>query len=234
MGQLVWDASQRRDCDTAVTCLDRAVIAARQAGDRVAEGRALLRKSYVALYGQKNPKDGLALASQAARTTGAVSRVLTGLAILHTAEAHAMLTDTRACEQEIAHAEAYLGQVSDDDPAIDLYSASQLGRLAGSCYLFLGQASKAAPVLETTATATPGRSKSQAIIYGNLALARIRQTKIDEATTALGQAIDIVQVNRGGGGLTVIFGAARELRPWQDLPAVRDTYDRLMTLMTAV
>jgi len=234
MGQLVWDASQRRDCDTAITCLDRAVSAARQAGDRVAEGRALLRKSFVALYGQKNPGDGLALASQAAQTAGTVSHVLTGLAVLHTAEAHAMLTDPHACEQEIAQAETHLGQVSEDDPAVDLYSASQLGRLAGSCYLFLGQARKAAPVLEATATSTPGRSKSLAIIYGNLALALIRQTKIDEATAALGQAIDIVEVNRGGGGLTVIFGAARELRPWQDLPAVRDTHDRLMTLMTAV
>ena len=144
-----------------------------------------------------------------------------------------MLRDTRACEQEIAQAETHLGQVSDDDPAIDLYSPSQLGRLTGSCYLFLGQARKAAPVLETTATAAAGRSKSQAIIYGNLALALIHQTKIDEAAAALGQAIDIVEVNRGGGGLTIIFGAARELRPWQDLPAVRDTYDRLMTLMTA-
>ena len=48
----------------------------------------------------------------------------------------------------------------------------------------------------------------------------------------LAEAINIVEVNRGGGGLTIIFGAARELRPWQDLPALRDTYDRLLTLMT--
>jgi hypothetical protein len=87
---------QNADADqaTAIACLDRAISAASRAGDRVAEGRALLRKSFVALYGQKNPHD------------------------------------------------------------------------------------------------------------------------------------------RGGGGLTIIFGAARELRPWQDLPAVRDTYDRLLTLMT--
>lgn len=233
MGQLVWDASQRRDCATAITCLDRAVIAARQAGDRVTEGRALLRKSFVALYGQKNPREGLALASQAAQTTGPVSQVLTGLAVLHTAEAHAMLTDTRACEQQIAQAATDLGQISDDDPAVDLYSPSQLGRLTGSCYLFLGQPRKAEQFLEGATAAAAGRSKSQAIAYGNLALALIRQVKIDEATTALARAIDIVEVNRGGGGLTVIFGAARDLRPWQGLPTVRDTYDRLMTLMTA-
>jgi transcriptional regulator with XRE-family HTH domain len=232
MGQLVWDASQRRDQATAIACLDRAISAASRAGDRVAEGRALLRKSFVALYGQKNPHDGLALASHAARTTGSVSHVLTSLAVLHAAEAHAMLADTHACEREIARAETHLGQVSDDDPATDLYSPSQLGRLTGSCYLFLGQAGKAAPVLEVTAAAAKGRSKSQAIVYGNLALALIHQTKIDEAAAVLAEAINIVEVNRGGGGLTIIFGAARELRPWQDLPAVRDTYDRLLTLMT--
>jgi transcriptional regulator with XRE-family HTH domain len=233
MGQLVWDASQRRDQATAIACLDRAIIAASAAGDRVAEGRALLRKSFVALYGQKNPHDGLTLASRAAQATGGVSHVLSSLAVLHAAEAHAMLGDTHACEQQIGRAETHLGQVSDDDPAVDLYSPSQLGRLTGSCYLFLGQASKAAAVLEDTAMAATRRSKSQAIVYGNLALALIRQTKIDEAAAALVQAIDIVEVNRGGGGLTIIFGAARELRPWQDLPVVRDTYDRLLTLMTA-
>jgi transcriptional regulator with XRE-family HTH domain len=233
MGQLVWDASQRRDHATAIACLDRAADAARQAGDRTAEGRALLRKSFVALYGQRDPHAGLALASKAAQAAIGISHALTGLAVLHTAEAHAMLADNRACEQRIGQAETHFGLVTDDDPAVELFSPSQLGRLAGSCYLFLGQARKAQPVLEATATATMGRPKSLAIVYGNLALALIRQDKIDEATAALANAIDIVEVNRGGGGLTIIFGAAQELRPWRDLPAVRDTYDRLLTLMTA-
>lgn len=105
--------------------------------------------------------------------------------------------------------------------------------MTGSCYLFLGDARKAEPVLSAIAFGAAGRSKSQAIVYGNLALALIRQNRIAEATAALAQAIDIVKINRGGGGLTVIFGAARELRPWHDLPAVRDTHDRLLTLMTS-
>lgn len=233
MGQLVWDACQRRDQVTALACLDRAISAASEAGDRAAQGRALLRKSFVALYGQQDPHAGLALVSQTARTTADISQVITGIAVLHAAEAHAMLADTYACERAIAQAEAHLSQVSEGDPALELFSPSQFGRLTGSCYLFLGDARKAEPVLEATAIAAAGRSKSQAIIYGNLALALIRQNRIDDATAALAQAIDIVEVNRGGGGLTVIFGAARELRPWQDLPAVRDTHDRLLTLMTS-
>ena len=114
------------------------------------------------------------------------------------------------------------------------YMAMAWGLPSGTTRGTSGSTRTALELSTTTAPAAAGRSKPQAIVYGNLALAFIRQTKIDEAAAALGQAIDIVEVNRGGGGLTLIFGAARELRPWQDFPAVRDTYDRLLTLMTAV
>jgi hypothetical protein len=61
MGQLVWDVSQRRDHDTAVAYFDQAVRAAQERGDKAAEGFALLRKSFVALYGWRDPKTGLGL-----------------------------------------------------------------------------------------------------------------------------------------------------------------------------
>lgn len=91
MGQLVWDASQRRDHDTADAYFDQAVEAAHQHGDTAAEALALLRKSFVALYGRHEPGTGLALTEHAARTATGISQVLSGLATLHTAEAHAML-----------------------------------------------------------------------------------------------------------------------------------------------
>jgi transcriptional regulator with XRE-family HTH domain len=58
MGQLVWDASQRRDHATAHGYFDRALSSARELGDPVAESRALLRKSFVALYGEKSATKG--------------------------------------------------------------------------------------------------------------------------------------------------------------------------------
>ncbi len=97
MGQLVWDASQRRDHDTAVGYFDQAIEAARERGDRAAEGLAALRKSFVALYGWRDPKAGLALTQRTAGITAAASQVITGLAVLHTAEAHAMLGERREC-----------------------------------------------------------------------------------------------------------------------------------------
>jgi len=46
-------------------------------------------------------------------------------------------------------------------------------------------------------------------------------------------AIDCVEATWGGGGLKVIFGAARELRPWRKEPVVDQVYDRLLTMMAA-
>ncbi|MER6695621.1 helix-turn-helix transcriptional regulator [Streptomyces fimicarius] len=51
MGQLVWDASQRRDHATARSYYAQSVEVARHLRDPNAEGHALLRTSYVALYG---------------------------------------------------------------------------------------------------------------------------------------------------------------------------------------
>lgn len=151
MGQLVWDASQRRDHDTAVAYFDQAVDAAQERGDKAAEGLALLRKSFVALYGWRDPKAGLRLTQHTARMTAGVSQVLTGLAMLHTAESHAMLGDRHESEQTLEAADAQFAQIQPGDPAIDLFSPSQPGRLAGSCYLFLHDAKSAAGILDEAA-----------------------------------------------------------------------------------
>ncbi len=37
----------------------------------------------------------------------------------------------------------------------------------------------------------------------------------------------------GGGGLNIVFTAARQLRRWQRLSVVRDVSDRLLALMAA-
>ena len=231
MGQLVWDASQRRDHASARLYLDQAIDAARQVRDPAAEGLALLRKAMIALYGERNPREGLALAEQTAETTSQVSDVLTGLAILHAAEAHAMLGELASCEEALAAADTRFGRVGELDAAIELYSVTQFGRMAGSCYLFLEDTRRAQGLLEATAVALTDHSKSQAIVLGNLALALIRQGDLDEAAGRLHEAIDVIELNRGGGGLNIVFSAGREMRPWRTVPVVQDVYDRLLTLM---
>ena len=231
MGQLVWDASQRRDQASARLYFNQAVEAARQVRDPAVEGLALLRKAMIALYGEGDPREGLALAVGAAEKTERVSDVLTGLARLHEAEAHAMLGERRSCEQALASADTTFTQVNDMDSAFELYSATQFGRMAGSCYLFLADTKRAVGLLEGTATALGDGSKSQAIVLGNLALALIRQEDLDGGAGRLHQAMDVIEQNWGGGGLNIIFGAGKELSPWRSVPVVQDVHDRLLTLM---
>jgi tetratricopeptide (TPR) repeat protein len=233
MGQLVWDASQRRDHATAHSYFDQAIEAARQIRDPGAEGLALLRKGFVALYGEKDPLAGLRLTRQTAETTKGTSQVLTGLAVLHTAEAHAMLGQRVECERALSDADSYLDRIGTADVALDLFSPTQPGRLAGSCYLFLGRAKQAQPILEATARELRDHSKSQAIVLGNLSLAYLRQGNLDEAAAVLHQAIDVIELTWGGGGLNIVFGACRELQPWRQVAAVQDVYDRVMALMAA-
>jgi transcriptional regulator with XRE-family HTH domain len=233
MGQLVWDASQRRDNAGASRYFDQAIDAARQVGDPVAEGLALLRKSYVALYGQKDAEAGLTLTQQTAETTRRTSHALTGLAVLHAAEAHAMLGQRSDCERALSEAQRRFDRVTDSDPALDLFSPTQHGRVAGSCYLFLDRPHQAQPILNATATELTGHSKSQAIVFGNLGVASLRQTQLDDAAAFLHQAIDIIEKTRGGGGLNIVFSACQEMRPWRHIPAVQEVYDRVFALMAA-
>jgi tetratricopeptide (TPR) repeat protein len=158
MGQLVWDASQRRDHDTAVAYFDQGILET---------------------------------------------------------------------------AETQFAKIQAIDPAIDLFSPTQPGRLAGSCYLFLHDAKGAIGILEKTAQNLQDQSKSQAVVLGNLALAYIELGKLDAAVARLNQAIDVTERNRGGGGMNVICSAGRQLRRWRGSAEVQDAYDRIMTLMAA-
>jgi transcriptional regulator with XRE-family HTH domain len=231
MGQLVWDASQRRDHATAGAYFDQAIAAARELRDATAEAHATLRKSFVALYGEKDPRKGLRLASQAANAADGVSRVLTGMSLLHVAEAHAMMLSRSECQQALGQAEVHFECVTPDDSATVLFSPTTFGRLAGSCYLSLDDPARAQLILEETARAFRPGSKSHAIVLSNLALALIRQRKLDESVEALHRAIDVVEQTWGGGGLNLVFAAGRELRPWRQTAVVQDVHERLLILM---
>jgi transcriptional regulator with XRE-family HTH domain len=233
MGQFVWDASQRRDHDTAKEHFTAAAEAARRVNDPVLEAVALLRTSYVELYGTENPADGLVLTERAAGVARGHSDVLTGLAELHSAEAHAMIGERVACERALDRAQDHFGRISDDEPVVEMFSDTQYDRLAGSCYLRLNNAARAQATLERVASQASSRSKSRSIVLANLSLAHIQQRELESAVAVLHVAIDCVEATWGGGGLKVIFGAARELRRWRKEPVVDQVYDRLFTMMAA-
>ncbi|MDX2530389.1 helix-turn-helix domain-containing protein [Streptomyces europaeiscabiei] len=233
MGQLVWDASQRRDHETARSYYAESVEMARHLGDRNAEGRALLRTCHVALYGAGDFREGLDLALRAARTTRYTSDVLAGLAMLHAAEAYAFLGEAEDCERALEDAERHLADAHSSDAAHELLSPTHFGRLAGSCYLSLGDYRKAERLLAQTAAELLDRRKSRAIVLGNLSLARLRDGNLDAALAAFNDAVSELHGTRGGGGMNIAFRAAREMRAWRSETAVLDAQDRLMALMEA-
>ncbi|MFF0809065.1 helix-turn-helix transcriptional regulator [Streptomyces albogriseolus] len=233
MGQLIWDASQRRDHATATTYYEQSAGLARHLRDTTLEAHALLRTCYVALYGAHDAQAGLTLAERAADIAARTSPALSGLALLHVAEAHAMLGSAPACERALANAERRLDRVDAGDAAAELVSPTQFGRLAGSCYLTLGDHRRAETLLVGTAEKLRDRRKSRAIVLGNLTLARIRQRDVEAGVASLTEAITELETTRGGGGMNIVFGAARELRPWRQESLVAEVHDRLLGLMTA-
>jgi DNA-binding XRE family transcriptional regulator len=234
MSQLVWDVSGRRDYTTTVAYCDEAIAHGRECGDAVAVAHAKLRKGFAALYGRasiRDPRVGLSCAQAAAEHSRGKSDALRGLSLLHVGEAYAMLGEHRRCEQALGAAEASFGQIDDDDPGRNFYSPTQFGRLAGSCYLFLGHPERAQPLLDATAKSLHARPKTRSLVLGNLALAHLRQRQMEAATATLHEAIDLLEGTCGAGGLTVVFGAGRELYPWRNEQAVHDVQDRLLALV---
>jgi hypothetical protein len=116
-----------------------------------------------------------------------------------------------------------------DDAAADVFSPAQFGRLAGSCYLFLGHPERAEVFLTGTVELLQDRQKTRSLVLGNLALSFIRQRQLEAAASSLHEAIDLLEQSRGG--MTVVFGAARELYPWRQEAAVQNIHDRLLGLM---
>lgn len=230
MGQLVWDASQRRDHRQARAYLDRAASAGRELRNPLVEGLALLRSTIIALYGERAPEVALDLAHQCIEITRGASDVLTGLAMLHAGEAHEMVRRAGECEELLGQADQFLNRADGADEAFHLYSPGHVPRMAGSCYLFLDRPKAAEGLLEQVASPREP-AKADAIVLGNLALARIRQRKPDEAGQAFGQVLDVVSRTWGGGGITMAFTVSRELKPWRHVPTVRDACDRLLDLM---
>ena len=76
-------------------------------------------------------------------------------------------------------------------------------------------------------------STSRAIVLGNLALARPQQHDLDGAVTAAHEAIDVLEPTWEGGGLSIVFSAARQMKPWAHTPAVSDVRERLLSLIAA-
>ncbi|NYI96982.1 hypothetical protein HNR12_003259 [Streptomonospora nanhaiensis] len=89
MGQLLWDASHRRDGHAATVFFHEAVLAAHEARDQATLAQARLRTSFIPLYSGR-PRDALVEVKRAANAATGVPYVR-ALVSLHVSEAYARL-----------------------------------------------------------------------------------------------------------------------------------------------
>lgn len=228
MGQLLWDASLRQDNGRADRYFQLASRAAREINDPAGEAHALLRRSYVAMFGHKSADAALDLLHETVRL--APRTALAGVAQLHTAEAHAMLGDPRSCEAALSAAETTLDNASATDATARVSAPGQIDRIAGSCYLRLGDHRRAQHILTAAVDKIAPPSKSRAIVLGNLSKAALHQHDLDGAVFYLHDALDAVEITGGGGGINVISQSLRTLRRWRPDTRVLEVYDRVLSL----
>ncbi|MBE2997199.1 helix-turn-helix domain-containing protein [Nocardiopsis sp. HNM0947] len=228
MGQLIWDASQRRDGSGAITYLDEAATLAQAVGDHEVQADALLRKAFIPLYGPRpDPHQALVAARHA--MSAARDAPTRAVAALHVAEAHARLDAPYDTDRHLAEAD----NLAHQDPDLDAQSwIGRRDRIAGSAHLALGRYQRAQHLLEEAVPLLADRPKSQGLVCANLALTHARQRELDGAVNALHQAMDTVRATRAGGATTLIAAAMRELRPYRCEPAVDDLQDRVIDLLT--
>jgi hypothetical protein len=180
LSQLVWDAAGRRDQKAALQYCAAASDHAEACGDALADAKVELRRTYIALYSvgrRPDPVSALAVAEAARDKSRPISETLCGVAELHVAEALALAGEYRLCERALGRAEANFERQRDDDPAIESFAPSQLGRMAGSCYLFLGAPDRALPLLSRTADELADRPKTRSLVLGNVALGHPAATR---------------------------------------------------------
>ena len=228
MGQLIWDASQRRDGPSAISYLDEAATLAQTVGDHEVQADALLRKAFVPLYG---PRPDAHEALVAARHAMAAARDAhtRAVAALHVAEAHARLDAPYDTDRYLEEADELAHQA----PDLDTQSwTGRRDRIAGSAHLALGRYQRAQELLEQAVPLLTERPKSQGLVCANLALSHARQRELDGAVGALHQAMDTVRATRAGGASTLIATAMRELRAFRTEPAVDELQDRVIDLLT--
>ncbi|MGH8901476.1 MAG: hypothetical protein ACRDYA_07285 [Egibacteraceae bacterium] len=230
LGQLIWDASCRRDAVAPARCFEHAVEASTQVRGGWAEALPRVGQCLIAIYNDKDPKRALDLASRAAACAGdGSSHALAGESFGFVGEAQAMLGEGWGCERALERARSHAERIAPDDPVLGRFV--WVDAFAGICHLSLGDARSAELVLrESLANLGAGKEKAKAARLGDLAIALVRQRDPEQGVAVLHQAMDLVECSWSGRGVQRVFMAGRELRPWIGEPFVQDVQDRLLAL----
>lgn len=103
--------------------------------------------------------------------------------------------------------------------------------MTGSCLIRLGDFDAALSALTQAELESPP-AKTLAMIVGNAALALAMSGEVDGAAERLSEAIDLIELTRGGGALNIAFQVGRAIHRHGRVAAAGDVIDRLLSLMT--
>ena len=221
------------DLDNARYYCDQARAAAHEAGNAELGIYALSEMSYFASWQGKTPASiDLAASAESllSKTDDSLMRV--GVA-QRAATAHAVDGQYKACMVELERAQDNLlsaGRASVESP-LYFYNEGYLASHRSECLLRLGRPQQAA------ASASAGLAlydtsfvDGYAVCMLHLGNARLLSGEIDEAARVIGEGALLVAKTRSARLVNEVRAARRRLRPWHNMPAVKELDDGLRGL----
>ncbi len=203
--------------------------AAQAAGNTPLAANLLSTLSYqVANVG--TPQDAVILARPALRgAEGQATPLARALLWDRAAWAYARSGDLRACERALGAADEAFEQRGDNEEPAWVYwlDRSELDIMAGRCFTELGQPSRAEPLLAAAiASYDQTRAREVALYRSWLAESYMKAREIEQACAEAGHALSLVDGVNSARAKERMAVIRRSLRPFTDVPAVRDLEER--------
>lgn len=206
-----------------------ALDAARESGDRALGAYIIGSMSFLASSAGQ-PEEALQIVQQARRIgeRGAPSALA---AWLHAREAelHASVGNAAATSIALRLCERATEQITETTtPPWIFFNEGWMAGFVGVSLVRTHQPDSAMPYLERAdAVLSPMRPKHRAVLFTDMAAARIQQGEVDEACRLAEGAIGVAKQFKDLPALKRVASLRDELEPWRDAPAVQGLEEQL-------
>jgi transcriptional regulator with XRE-family HTH domain len=145
------------------------------------------------------------------------------------AEDHAAAGDAAASQRDLERADdALRTATSPDDGMYVLWDSARIAGYRGSSALALDRPEEASTILEGALARTDEQMTGQrCAVLTDLAAAYAMQREVEHSAALLAQSADAAERAGLGELIQRVYGARRQLTPWEDTAAVRHLDDRL-------
>jgi transcriptional regulator with XRE-family HTH domain len=180
------------------------------------------------------PHDAVILARSALRgAEGKTTPLASALLWDRAAWAYARNRDLQACDRALGVAYEEYGDSGDDKEPAWVYwlDRRELDIMAGRCFTELGQPSRAEPLLTAAiASYDQTRAREVALYRSWLAESHVKAREIEQACAEANQALTFVDGVNSARAKERMAVIRQSLRPFTDVPAVRDLEERYRLL----